>query len=169
MILLIVDDDSHTRNGLMTSVDWKALGIDTVIQAPDGRAGLRAAVFQKPDIVLSDVRMPVMNGIDMMNRIRETLPDTVFVFMSGFSDKEYLKAAIRIGAVSYVEKPIDFREITEAVREAAARCLQIKKQNEAQLVNETVLSRRLARNLTIPHAKIDHTEDLCRDLLPYPC
>ncbi|MBQ4416071.1 MAG: response regulator [Butyrivibrio sp.] len=167
MILLIVDDESHTRNGLMTSVDWKALGIDTVIQAPDGRAGLRAAVFQKPDIVLSDVRMPVMNGIDMMNRIRETLPDTVFVFMSGFSDKEYLKAAIRIGAVSYVEKPIDFREITEAVREAAARCLQIKKQNEAQLVNETVLSRRLARNLTIPHAKIDHTEDLCRSLRTY--
>ena len=87
--------------------------------------------------------------------------------MSGFSDKEYLKAAIRIGAVSYVEKPIDFREITEAVREAAARCLQIKKQNEAQLVNETVLSRRLARNLTIPHAKIDHTEDLCRSLRTY--
>ncbi len=72
----------------------------------------------RPDIVLSDVRMPRMTGIEMAEKLQADNGNVSIIFMSGYSDKEYLKAAIKLKAVSYVEKPIDLEEIKEAVRRA---------------------------------------------------
>ena len=118
MKLLIVDDEMLTRTGLISSISWENLGIDEVYEASDGIEGLKMAEKHKPEIILSDVRMPRMNGIDMLYKVRENAPDTVFIFMSGYSDKEYLKAAIKLRAVNYVEKPLDLVEIEQAVRTA---------------------------------------------------
>lgn len=118
MKLLIVDDEKLTRDGLMNSIDWEQLGIDAVAQADDGLHGYELARGFQPDIVLSDVRMPRMTGIDMAEKLQMNHPDISIIFMSGYSDKEYLKAAIKLKAVSYVEKPIDLEEIKEAVRQA---------------------------------------------------
>lgn len=120
MKLLIVDDEKLTREGIEQSIDFPSLSISQVLLADDGQNGLKAARKEQPDIVLTDVRMPRMNGVEMAERILEELPDTVIVFMSAYSDKEYLKAAIKLKAVSYVEKPLDTRELTEALKEAVA-------------------------------------------------
>ena len=72
----------------------------------------------KPEIILCDVRMPRMDGISMLERLEKFLPDTVPIFMSGYSDKEYLKAAIKLKAVNYIEKPFSISEIETAIREA---------------------------------------------------
>lgn len=120
MKLLIVDDEKLTRDGLMNSIDWKSLGIDAVAQADDGLHGYETALAFQPDIILSDVRMPRMNGIEMAEKLQDLNPSLSIIFMSGYSDKEYLKAAIKLKAVSYVEKPIDLEEITETVLEAEA-------------------------------------------------
>ncbi len=132
MKLLIADDEILTRTGLTTSIVWSDLGIDEVYEASDGVEGLEMAKKYQPDIVLSDVRMPRMNGIDMLYKIREIAPDTSFIFMSGYSDKEYLKAAIKLQAVSYVEKPLDLGEISQAVRTAAERHLQVIESRRSQ-------------------------------------
>ncbi|HBA67917.1 MAG TPA: DNA-binding response regulator [Lachnospiraceae bacterium] len=118
MKLLIVDDEKLTRDGLMNSIDWERLGIDAVAQADDGLHGYELAGSFHPDIVLSDVRMPRMSGIEMAEKLQADCPDISIIFMSGYSDKEYLKAAIKLKAVSYVEKPIDLEEIKGAVRQA---------------------------------------------------
>ena len=118
MNLLIVDDEELTREGLLSSIDWASLGIKNIYQADDGINGLALARKHKPQIILSDVRMPRMDGIEMANKIREDFPDCHIIFMSGYSDKEYLKAAIRLKAISYVEKPILPREVEDAVKEA---------------------------------------------------
>ena len=120
MKLLIVDDEKLTRDGLMHNIDWKALGIDAVVQADDGIHGYEAALAFQPDIILSDVRMPRMSGIEMAEKLQLINPALSIIFMSGYSDKEYLKAAIKLKAVSYVEKPIDLDEISETVLEAKA-------------------------------------------------
>lgn len=120
MKLLIVDDEKITREGLCSSIDCEKLGIDEILQADDGVNGLELVKTQQPEIVLSDVRMPRMDGIAMAEQIQEHYPDTAIIFMSGYSDKEYLKAAIKLRAVSYVEKPIDMQEIEETLREAIA-------------------------------------------------
>ena len=67
----------------------------------------------KPEIILCDVRMPRMDGITMLERLEKFLPDSVAIFMSGYSDKEYLKAAIKLKAVNYIEKPFSLSEIED--------------------------------------------------------
>ncbi len=118
MKLLIVDDEKLTRSGLIGSIDWDALGIDEVLEASNGSEGIRLASTERPDIILTDMRMPRMDGVTMARKVRESLPDSAIVFMSGYSDKEYLKAAIDLKAVSYVEKPLDPKEVSDAVKMA---------------------------------------------------
>ena len=69
MKLLIVDDEELTRTGVISSLDWKSLGIDEVLQADDGVHGLEAARLHRPEIILCDVRMPRMDGITMLERL----------------------------------------------------------------------------------------------------
>lgn len=116
MKLLIVDDEELTRTGVISSLDWSSLGIDEVIQADDGVHGLETARLYKPEIILCDVRMPRMDGITMLERLEKLLPDSVAIFMSGYSDKEYLKAAIKLKAVNYIEKPFSLSEIEDAIQ-----------------------------------------------------
>ncbi|MFR8352398.1 MAG: response regulator [Blautia obeum] len=111
MKLLIVDDEELTRTGVITSLDWASLGIDEVLQADDGVHGLETARLCKPEIILCDVRMPRMDGISMLERLEKFLPDTVPIFMSGYSDKEYLKAAIKLKAVNYIENLFLFQKL----------------------------------------------------------
>lgn len=99
---------------MISSLDWSSLGIDEVIQADDGVHGLETARLYKPEIILCDVRMPRMDGITMLERLEKLLPDSVAIFMSGYSDKEYLKAAIKLKAVNYIEKPFSLSEIEDA-------------------------------------------------------
>lgn len=158
MNLLIVDDEELTRDGLLNSIDWAALGVSNIYQADDGINGLTLARKYKPQIIISDVRMPRMDGIEMANRIREDFPDCHIIFMSGYSDKEYLKAAIRLKAISYVEKPILTAEIEDAVREAISNeaIHQISKVSASRQIQEAVAC--LA--LEITYSKADSTEQL---------
>lgn len=89
--------------------------------ADDGLHGLEIGRQFRPDVILTDVRMPKLNGIQMSEQIQQLCPESSIIIMSGYSDKEYLKAAIRLRAVSYVEKPISLDEITAALREAVVR------------------------------------------------
>ena len=121
MKVLIVDDEKLTREGLRDKIDWAGLGFTDVRCADDGMHGLELGRQFRPDVILTDVRMPRMNGIQMSEQIQQLCPESSIVIMSGYSDKEYLKAAIRLRAVSYVEKPINLDEITAALKEAVVR------------------------------------------------
>lgn len=153
MKLLIVDDEELTRSGLISSIPWTGLGIDEVFQAADGLQGIRSARDNRPEIILCDVRMPRLDGIGMAREIHEFLPDSAIIFMSGYSDKEYLKAAIRLQAVRYVEKPLNREEICEAVREAAANCRKRQKALRSESHMQAEHSRELALLLTFPYSK----------------
>jgi len=150
LTLLIVDDETATREGLKAALDFERLGISRVLEAENGAEGLRTASSASPDIILSDVRMPRMDGVRMLERVRTFLPDCVFIFMSGYSDKEYLKAAIKLRAVSYIEKPLHFPEVEQAVREAVALCEELDEQKNAVSVKDNVSLSRLAIRLTAP-------------------
>lgn len=160
MKLLIVDDEELTREGLLASIDWDRLGITSVLQSDDGIHALSLAKDEKPDIILCDIRMPRMTGIELIEHLESVLPDTSVIFMSGYSDKEYLKAAIKLNAVNYVEKPLDPKEVEEAVidaKELRLRKLRSRK-NEQFYTKET--SSLLALSLTRPYR--EQKEDLSK-------
>lgn len=116
MVLLLVDDERYTREGILSLVNWSELGIDRVELADDGAAGYEAAIRIRPEIILTDVLMPKMNGISMAQLIREELPDTSIIFMSAYSDKQYLLSAIELSAVYYIEKPINVDKLTLVIK-----------------------------------------------------
>lgn len=151
MKLLIVDDEELTRTGVISSLDWNSLGIEEVLQADDGLHGLEVAKLHKPEIILCDVRMPRMDGISMLENLEEILPDTVPIFMSGYSDKEYLKAAIKLKAVNYIEKPFSISEIEAAIKEARELYIQKVHSRRGETLHSMETASRLALQLTMPY------------------
>lgn len=116
--LLIVDDETTTRKGLKDCIPWLDIGVDEVTDAEDGQKALEVATKFSPDIVLTDVRMPKMNGIELATKLRAMHHLCKIIFLSGYSDKEYLLSAIHLQAVNYVEKPVNLDEIRQVIQQA---------------------------------------------------
>lgn len=127
--LLIVDDEKRTREGLRKCIQWNSIGIGEIQEADDGDTAIDAALTFKPDIILSDIMMPRMTGINFATFIHKALPNSKIIFISGYSDKEYLKSAIELQAISYIEKPVNTSELKATVQAAVKACLsEIEKQ-----------------------------------------
>lgn len=148
MRILIVDDEKLTRDGLITSIDWKALSFDQVDQADDGLNAIAIAKLHPPDILLTDVRMPRMDGIELVKKIQKLNPDCSIIFMSGYSDKEYLLAAIKLRAIRYVEKPINKDDIMDALTQSIHTILQNKEQQKSKDLFTKESASRFAQRLT---------------------
>ncbi|THF80349.1 response regulator [Cohnella fermenti] len=109
--LLVVDDNPNDRIGVTGLVDWTEMRIEVAGTAVNGEDGYRKAIELRPDFVLTDISMPMMNGIEMTEKIKRELPDTRFVFMSCFDDLAYLQRAIDLEVNAYVLKPIELDEL----------------------------------------------------------
>jgi len=158
MKLLIVDDEKLTCEGLVASLALDCLQIDEVFLAADGRAGLALAKEHRPELILSDIRMPRLDGIEMAKQILTFLPDSSIILMSGYSDKDYLRAAIKLNAVSYIEKPINLLEVEEALFSAIQTFEQAKYLQRSRELHSQVTLKRLALELTYPanHEVVKH-------------
>lgn len=133
MKVLIVDDEELTREGIRMSIPWENLGITEVYMAEDGEEGLKKALELLPDIILADVRMPRMDGITMAFEIRKSWKQCRFIFVSGYCDKEYLKSAIQLSAVNYIEKPVEPSEIVDALKKSI---LQLEEEKRRMAIEE---------------------------------
>ncbi|WP_130838126.1 response regulator transcription factor [Lachnoclostridium sp. Marseille-P6806] len=118
--LLIVEDEAAARSILTEFVSWKEMGIEKVYSTGDGLSALDLAKEVHPDIILSDIRMPKMNGLEFAGQYRKVNFDCQFIFLSAYPEKDYFRAAMRLRAVNFVEKPIRIRQIEEAVQNALA-------------------------------------------------
>ena len=135
MKLMVVEDEKVIRNGLLKHVPWQKLGVLEVQAAENGEKALELAETFHPDIVLSDIRMPGMSGIELCRTLREKYPEIEIIFSTGYADKEYLKAAIDLHAVGYVEKPVNVNLLAENVKEAVKRVGERRKNERAKLRN----------------------------------
>ncbi len=133
MRALIVDDEKTTRETLRDFVPWSSLGFGEVDAAANGIDALARMSRSRPDVLLCDVRMPRMDGIELARRVRAEYPDCVIVFLSGYSDAEYLRGAIRVQAADYIDKPIDLGQVSAAIANAAAiaKVRSAARENEA--------------------------------------
>lgn len=152
--LLIVDDEKLTRDSLMQYLPYESLGIEEVKSAKNGLEALEIVKEFLPDIILCDIRMPKMDGIEFGAQLRTLQPDCKIIFISAYADKEYLKSAINLKAVSYIEKPIQLDELTEVLRSASIDCLkEKKKKHEDSLIKNKI-------DLNLPYIKQKLLQDL---------
>ena len=105
--LLVVEDEEIIRYGIIHSVPWQELGFEIMGQVTNGNEGLDFIRYNKPDVILTDVRMPLMDGLTMAERILKLYPEIKIVILSGFADFDYAQKAIRFKAFDYLLKPTD--------------------------------------------------------------
>ncbi|MCR5670596.1 MAG: response regulator [Butyrivibrio sp.] len=114
--VLIVDDEKYVRMGIKSETDWALIGCEVVAEAPNGEIGLEMAEQYRPDLVISDIRMPKMDGIEMAERLLEKYPDMKVIFLTAYSEFEYARQAVRIGVSDYLLKPFQDGELEGAVQ-----------------------------------------------------
>lgn len=118
--ILIADDERIERNGIKSLLRREGLELD-ITEACNGKEALALVREQKPDILLSDIKMPFMTGLELAEKVKEISPDTVIIIFSGYSDFEYAREAIKYGVMDYVLKPIDPAEFGKTIRNALQR------------------------------------------------
>lgn len=113
--VLIVDDEALVRRGIVLGVDWAAMGCVVVGEAANGEEGLAAVERYSPNLIITDVRMPKMDGIEMMNRLREKGCRAHVIVLTAYSDFSYARSALQFGADDYLLKPFRDQELTAAI------------------------------------------------------
>ena len=114
--VLIVDDEALIRDGLKCIMDWESMGFSICGEASNGEEALKSILSKQPDLVLLDIRMPKLPGIEVVKAAREQDFKGKFIILSGYSDFKYAQDAIRYGVDFYLTKPIDEDELSEALQ-----------------------------------------------------
>lgn len=143
MRILIADDEAFARAELLELLDRMALPPDVrVSAASDGIEALEQALQDPPDLLITDVRMPRMDGIELARQVARSFPACRMIFLSNYSDKPYLRAAIQLHAVEYIDKPVDREKFQTAVSLALAQ-LQSARAAEESLTQTRAEARAL--------------------------
>ncbi len=118
--VLLVEDEDLIRRGLRFQMDWTAAGCGGADEAASGREGLEKIGLLRPDVVVTDVRMPDMDGLEMLKRGLEVCPFDAIV-VSGYGEFDYAQQAIRLGVAEYLLKPVDFNDLRGCIQKIVAR------------------------------------------------
>src|SRR4029079_401488 len=130
--VFLVEDEIVTREGIRDTVDWGAAGYEFCGEAPDGEMALPLIREQRPETVITDIKMPFMDGLQLCRILRETLPSTKIIILSGHDEFRYAQEAIQIGVTEYLLKPIVPQDLVAALRKVA-RQLDEEHQTTAHL------------------------------------
>jgi two-component system response regulator YesN len=145
--MIIVDDDELERASLKSYIDWAFIGVKVIGEASNGSLGLNRFLELHPDIVLCDVMMPSMGGLEMAEKILQINSFAEIIFLSSFCDFEFAQKAISLKAFAYVTKPVIEDELLKIVKHAADRIIEnvIEKETYRKLKSNYKVSLALAR------------------------
>lgn len=120
--VFLVDDEPWVLLGLKNMIDWREKNFLLCGEATDGFKAWERIQRLKPDVVFSDIKMPGIDGIELISKIRESEMDTEIVIISGYSEFEYAKAGLKYGCTDYLLKPVDEDELIEVLNRIEGRC-----------------------------------------------
>lgn len=113
--ILLVDDERMELEALKTYIDWKTLGIEKVDTARNGKAAYELVLENQPDIVITDIQMPVMDGLTLARKIYELSQGIKIIFLTGYDEFSYVREALRVNAVDFLMKPFSEESIVEVI------------------------------------------------------
>ena len=117
MKILIVDDEFQIRSGLQQGIDWKQLGIREVLVADNGISALQLFKQYHPEIIITDIRMPRMDGLALIKAVRQLSAECKIIILSGYSEFEYVRKAMQYGVIDYELKPVNIKHLLHLVEQ----------------------------------------------------
>ena len=131
--LFLAEDEIAMREGIKRNIPWEDIGVEFCGEGGDGELAWPVILEQKPDIVITDIKMPFMDGLQLAGLIRRELPDTRIVILSGYSEFEYAQEALRIGVTEYLLKPITPKKLREVIEKLASSVEEEKQKKEERI------------------------------------
>lgn len=128
--VFLVEDEIVIRNGIKNSIEWKREGYEFVGEASDGELAYPMILRTKPDILITDIRMPFMDGLELSRLVKQELPDIKILILSGYDEFEYAKSAIKLRVAEYLLKPISSAKLLEVLKEVTASIHQEREERE---------------------------------------
>ena len=128
--VFLVEDEMVIRNGIVKSINLEKEGYRLVGEASDGELAYPMILKEKPDILLTDIKMPFMDGLELSRLVKQELPDTKILIFSGYDEFEYAKEAIRIGVTEYLLKPVSSEQLLEVMRRISKQIEQDREERE---------------------------------------
>ncbi len=132
--LLIVDDEEFMREGLKVYLDWEQYSINEILVAEDGVDALEIVEKEQPHLVITDIKMPEMSGLELISRIKKILPECICIVISGYNDFLFAKKSIDLGVFSYIMKPIELEELKTVIASAADIIQKKMQENERKML-----------------------------------
>ena len=115
--VFLVEDEFVIREGIKNNIDWETHGYEFCGEAGDGELAYPMIQRLRPDIVITDIRMPFMDGLSLSRSVREEFPQTKILIISGYDDFEYAREAISIGVDQYILKPVTRMSLRKVLQE----------------------------------------------------
>lgn len=134
--VVVVDDEYIVVAGIKAMIAREKMDFEVVGFAYDGIEGLKVILEEKPDLVISDIRMPGMDGLSLIEEAREYTPDTIFVVLSGYQEFEYARRALQLGVKGYIDKPITMEKVRETMEMAETEIALRKKVSKETLADK---------------------------------
>ena len=117
--MVIADDETFILDCLSKYIPWRNYGIEVVATAKDGVEALNFVKEKRPDILIADIKMPLLDGISLLERVKEVKSNIEVIIISGFQEFEYARKALKHGCMGYVLKPIEPEELVTYVQKAS--------------------------------------------------
>lgn len=137
--LLIADDEPKIRRGIENILNWNEFNIDIVGEAEDGELALEAIQEKKPDIILLDINMPFLNGLNLLQRLKEINNKSIVIIISGYDDFSYAQKALKFNVFDYILKPVNKKNMEDIITKATYKLNEIEKENKyLQWINKQV-------------------------------
>jgi len=130
--IMIVDDEFVIRQGIITSIEWESMGMTIVGEAANGKEAYEKALSLEPHIIVTDVKMPVMDGLELTRRVRETMPKVRVIIISGYDEFQYAREALRMGVSEYLLKPIGADELVKLMLKQCNEIIQECKETDRE-------------------------------------
>lgn len=147
--VFLVEDEIVTREGIRDNVDWESAGFEFCGEAPDGEMALPLIEESKPDILITDIKMPFMDGLQLSKIVREQMPWIKIIILSGHNEFEYAQAAVKLGVIEYLLKPISSSDLLKSLGRIQIQLDQARKERE----NYTELQEQSQGNLVLLREK----------------
>lgn len=135
--VMIADDEITIVEGILRLYDWEQNNFNVVGVAYDGMSAINLAKEKQPDIVIIDIDMPIRSGLEVIQEILKVMPDTAFIVASGYDQYEYMRAALKLGVVDYILKPIKFDELHKILEHVRINIIDKISSKEKSIENES--------------------------------